>query len=165
MPTHNADLSRLSLSQLEALTGRTSRTIRKRLEGLEPIAQDGKTVWFSAREALPRIYQEGALDLSAERARLAKEQADAQELKNAQARRELVPAGETEELIIGLFSAVRARLLAVPTKAAQAAHAATSLSEAKAAIEAEITDALAELAAAEVRHRDSARASVAAEDC
>jgi hypothetical protein len=49
------------------------------------------------------------LDLNAERARLAKEQADAQELKNRQTRGELVPADEVE----GVWQAAAGRCRAI----------------------------------------------------
>ena len=58
MPTHGPDLSRLSLSQLAAISGRDRRTVRKRLEGVDPVAQDGSTLWFSARAALEAWREE-----------------------------------------------------------------------------------------------------------
>ena len=61
---------------------------------------------------------EKPLDLNAERARLAREQADAQELKNRVSRGELLPA---EEVVAGWEAAIgraRALLLGIPTSAA-----------------------------------------------
>jgi hypothetical protein len=58
------------------------------------------------------------LDLNAERARLAKEQADAAAMRNAVSRAELLPAGEVVEAMRQAFGACRARLLAIPAKAA-----------------------------------------------
>ncbi|WP_370049324.1 MULTISPECIES: terminase small subunit [Salipiger] len=54
--------------------------------------------------------------LSTERARLAKEQADAQALKNAKARAELVEAAEVERAWSDVLRQVRARILAVPSR-------------------------------------------------
>ncbi len=59
-----------------------------------------------------------ALDLQAERARLAKEQADAQELRNAATRGELVPRVDVVAGVQTAFAAARARLLGIPSKAA-----------------------------------------------
>lgn len=56
------------------------------------------------------------LDLTAERARQAKEIADGQALKNAQARRELLPAAEVEEQWGDICTRIRAALLAVPAR-------------------------------------------------
>ena len=61
---------------------------------------------------------EKPLDLNAERARLAKEQADAQDLKNRVSRGELLPA---EEVVAGWEAAIgraRSLLLGIPTSAA-----------------------------------------------
>ena len=57
-----------------------------------------------------------AANLTAERARLAKEQADAQALKNAKLRDELVDAAEVERVWSDTFRQVRARILAVPSR-------------------------------------------------
>ena len=61
----------------------------------------------------------GRGDLSAERARLAREQADGQAMKNAAAARASCCRGLTSTRTVQVvFGRVRARLLAIPTKAA-----------------------------------------------
>ncbi len=57
-----------------------------------------------------------AAQLTAERARLAREQADAQALKNGKLRGELVEAAEVERQWGDLLRKVRARILAVPSR-------------------------------------------------
>jgi phage terminase Nu1 subunit (DNA packaging protein) len=59
---------------------------------------------------------EKAAELTAERARLAKEQADAQALKNAKLRGELVEAEQVERAWSDVLRQVRARILAVPSR-------------------------------------------------
>ncbi|ROT99072.1 terminase small subunit [Histidinibacterium lentulum] len=54
--------------------------------------------------------------LTAEKARLAKEQADAQALKNAKMRGELVEASEVENTWADVLRQLRARLLAIPSR-------------------------------------------------
>lgn len=54
--------------------------------------------------------------LTAQRARLAKEQADAQALKNGKLRGELVEAAEVERTWSDVLRQVRARVLAVPSR-------------------------------------------------
>ena len=120
MPTQKADLSRLSITQLRELTGRHATTIRKRLKGLKPLAKDGRTIWYAPREALPLLFGIGGLDLTAERARLAKEQADGQELKNALARADLVLPDAMDRATIALATAVSSRLQAIGTRTAPA---------------------------------------------
>jgi phage terminase Nu1 subunit (DNA packaging protein) len=56
---------------------------------------------------------EEGLDLVAERARLAKEQADAQAMKNAEARGELVRAGPMTDAILGIIEVSKSRLAKV----------------------------------------------------
>lgn len=63
--------------------------------------------------------EEHTASLTAERARLAKEQADAQALKNAALRRELVAAADVERAWGDVLRQVRARILAVPSRVRQ----------------------------------------------
>lgn len=57
-----------------------------------------------------------AAQLTAERARLAKEQADAQALKNGKSRGELIEASEVERAWSDILRHLRARLLAIPSR-------------------------------------------------
>ena len=80
--------------------------------------------------------------LTTERARLAREQADAQALKNAALRRELVPAAEVERAWTDILRQVRSRVLAVPSRLRQAVALPA---DAVAALDRELRDALTEL--------------------
>jgi phage terminase Nu1 subunit (DNA packaging protein) len=97
---------------------------------------------------LPRIFGEEGLDLTAENARLAKERADAQALKNAELRGELVPASDQDAGLIGLATATQARILAVPAKVASECASETSPHGCQAIIERGLHDALNDLAEA-----------------
>lgn len=66
--------------------------------------------------AAGRGGEEHVLTLTGERARLAREQADAQALKNAVLRGEFVPASEVARAWSEMLRAVRSRLLAVPSR-------------------------------------------------
>jgi phage terminase Nu1 subunit (DNA packaging protein) len=68
--------------------------------------------------AAGRASSDGTASLVAERARLAREQADNQAMKNAQLRGELVPANEVEEANLAVHSAVQRRLLGIPKRVA-----------------------------------------------
>ena len=59
------------------------------------------------------------LELTAERARLAKEQADAMEIKNSTARGELVSALETEQTWSAAMIDMRSRFLSIPSRVRQ----------------------------------------------
>jgi phage terminase Nu1 subunit (DNA packaging protein) len=74
--------------------------------------------WLAQR-ALAAAGLKKPLDLESERARLAREQADAQELKNAQARGELLPANEVEGLWQSAAGRCRSILLGIPNSSAE----------------------------------------------
>lgn len=80
--------------------------------------------------------------LTTERARLAKEQADAQALKNAALRREMVPAADVERAWSEVLRQVRSRVLAVPSRIRQAVTIPAEVVE---QLDRELRDALTEL--------------------
>lgn len=164
MPTHRIDLDRLSLSQLTRLTGRAPATIRERLEGLEPVAQDGRTRWYEPQAALERIYGGSGYDLTAERARLAKEQADKLAMDNAETRGELVRGGSVESWLVSLLSGLVVRMRAIPAKAAPEAHGAASIAEVEAVYRRHQDEVLAEIADARFIAPAPAERAAAASD-
>jgi len=85
------------------------------------------------------------LELGAERARLAKEQADAKEMENAVERGDLVYIEKVGKDFEEQLTKVRNKLLAAPTKVAAEAHAAATVKEVREIIEAAIIEALDEL--------------------
>lgn len=95
--------------------------------------------------AAGRSNGEDGLDLVAERARLAKEQADAQEMKNALMRGELLKRGDVDAAVAAAFARVRARLISVPAKLAPVVMTMDGTAEAQAAIRDAIYEALREL--------------------
>ena len=106
--------------------------------------------------AAGRSAEYGSLDLTAERARLAHEQADAQEIKNSELRSGLIPSIEVEKYLVSLLSGVQTHLRGVPSRAAPLAYAAESAQEAKEIIERLQTEALQEIADALAGDRPTA---------
>lgn len=94
--------------------------------------------------AAGRGGEQGVLDLTAERARLAKEQADGQSIKNELARGTLVEAEAVKREWAGILRTLRSSMLAIPSRVRQtAAHlTATDI----ASIDREIRDTLKALA-------------------
>jgi phage terminase Nu1 subunit (DNA packaging protein) len=88
----------------------------------------------------------GNLELVEERARLAKEQADAKEMENAVSRGELVYIEDVAKQFERGLEKVRTKLLAIPSKIAPEVHACASVKEVQAVIESNIIEALSELA-------------------
>lgn len=87
----------------------------------------------------------GELDLVAERARLAKESADAKEMENAVERGDLVYIEDVAKQVENQLTKVRTRLLGIPTKVAPEAHASATVREVQSIIETAIIEALNEL--------------------
>lgn len=84
-------------------------------------------------------------DLAGERARLAKQQADAQQMKNEVSRGDLLPKGEMHIAVTDAFARVRAKLLAIPSKLAPLVFGALSIAEIRDKLTDVIHEALAEL--------------------
>jgi phage terminase Nu1 subunit (DNA packaging protein) len=109
------------------------RTVRAYVEHLRGVASG-------------RGGEEHVASLTAERARLAREQADGQALKNAVLRGELIRADEADRAWADFLRQVRGRVLAVPSRL----RAAGDLSGAEAeAVDRALRVALAELGQAE----------------
>jgi phage terminase Nu1 subunit (DNA packaging protein) len=95
--------------------------------------------------AAGRGGEDGVLDLTVQRARLAKEQADSQALKNATQRNEMVPAIEVERGWTTVCRRVRNAMLAVPSRVRQTLPHLTAYDAS--VIDREVRDALSELGA------------------
>jgi len=85
------------------------------------------------------------LELGRERARLAKEQADAKEMENAVERGDLVYIDHIVKQFESQLGKCKTKLLAIPTKVAAEAHASASVKEVQELIELAIVEALGEL--------------------
>ena len=84
---------------------------------------------YESPEALSRIFGGSGLDLTDERARLARQQADAQELRNAEARGELIPSADVEAALIAVTSPIARALDGLHIAAAPEIRAARSDAE------------------------------------
>ena len=116
MPTHKSDLTVLTLTQLGQLVGRKPETIRRMLDGLEPIRTDGRSRFYESRPALERIFGTDTIDLSRERARLASAQAGAQELKNEETAGRLLDRDEVIQTWSQRIIAAKSKLRSIPKR-------------------------------------------------
>ena len=87
----------------------------------EPVRTEGRSKLYDLRAIqLDRIATtssgDGDLNLTQERARLAKEQADKTEMDNAVRREELIESDEVVRVVGGLISSARSKLLAIPAQ-------------------------------------------------
>lgn len=112
------ELSTLNLSQLSILSGKTRDTVRRKLDGaLQPIGGDGRTKLYAAPAALGIIFGTGeGVDLTAERAKLARAQTEAAELRNAVTRGELIEASELMPQITMATTACKSAVQGTPNR-------------------------------------------------
>lgn len=113
-----------TIGRLSELTGRAVDTVTKRVSGLAFTAKGTRTRLFESQEALPLIYDMGeggatVRDLTAERARLSAAQANKVEMEVEVLRGNLFKGDDIRRDLGEMITAARARLLAIPTRAAQ----------------------------------------------
>jgi phage terminase Nu1 subunit (DNA packaging protein) len=150
--TGGADLCDLLRLSPAALSGLVQRELAVKLghDNYDLIETVGRYVEHLRGAASGRGSEEQALTLTGERARLARAQADAQELKNATLRGLLVPAIEVEREWSGTLRSLRSQLLAVPSRVRQRlGHLTTGDVD---AIDRELRDALAQIGGADADH-------------
>lgn len=144
-----------TLQQVAAHLGVSTKTvqdllangvIQKQARGEYDLDQCLKAYISRLREMAASRVGNGDLNLTDERARLAKEQADAKEMENAITRGDLVYIEDVAKRVEQSLAKVRTRLLAIPTKVAPEAAAADDPKEVQTLIERQIVEALNELA-------------------
>jgi len=113
-----ADLCNLLRLTPAALTGLVKRDLAVKLghDAYDLAETVGRYVEHLRGTAAGRGGEEQVLTLTGERARLARAQADAQELKNATLRGEMVPAAEVERTWSDALRGLRSQLLALPSR-------------------------------------------------
>ncbi|MGE3682053.1 MAG: hypothetical protein AB7G93_10030 [Bdellovibrionales bacterium] len=137
----------MSISQLIEFTGLNYKTIRKRLKPLTPVREDGRAKFYDTKGALPLLFPQNTTEMNHERLRLARAKADREEFELAIKRGDYWDAEGTLEDVGRQFTAVRARLLAIPNKAALLLARETEPSRCQKLVYNEICEALADLSA------------------
>jgi terminase small subunit / prophage DNA-packing protein len=153
-------LDEVTAAELSEWIGASERTVRE-LAGREIIVRTGRGKYrlqasVAGYVAHLREVAAGrgpatgpsALDLVAERARLAAEQADAQAMKNDVTRGLVVPVAVAAEDLGRRCARIRTRLLAIPSETAVRVQRAKTAPEAEAIIRDVIYEALEELSGA-----------------
>lgn len=135
--------------QAAAFLGVTTRTFQR--WGWKPHAEEGRQKLFDLREIAQKRYgdeaaQREVLDLTAERARLARAQAEKQELDLAERQGELIPAEAVVDTWADVLSAFRAKVLALASFAAGAAARGETVDSLADSVRAGLLAALGELA-------------------
>ena len=137
-----------SITSLSELTGLDRRTVKARLVDLDREEQ-GTSYLYKSDEALALLYgatKSAELDYQEERARLTHHQANKTELEEEVLRGTLVPSSAIESLLSNIFTAFRAKLLGLPTKAAPQLVIMADVIEAETLLRSFLYEALEELA-------------------
>lgn len=138
-----ADLFGISQQRVSVMVG--EGTLVRSGRSAYPLAENVQRYTAHLREvASGRGGEDEIANLTAERARLAREQADGHALKNAIARGELIPAADVSARWEDVARRVRGRMLAVPSRVrARLPHLALADVE---TVDREVRDALGDIA-------------------
>ena len=143
-------MSDLTVRELSELTGMSLPMVRPRLQGLPTKPGKANAVLYDSREALRALYVTDSggddLDLSQERARLAKAQANITEMQEAELRGELVRSGEVIAHWQAIITNAKTQLLGLPRRIGHLVLGVPTLGEVENVILAEIETTLHELA-------------------
>lgn len=145
--TQAADVALISVPRLKQLA-RSDDPPPQDVNGQYPARDFGE--WVKRRNLSGlTIGRDGeTYDLEAERARLAKEQADKTAMENEEKRGRLVDAEKVAAWWVQIVTNAKTKLLAIPTKAAPLVLGCKSLAQAKDVLEKLIHESLTELSAA-----------------
>ena len=141
------DLQKPTIAQVAAVLGCTGRWVAElRASGELPAAGAPMSKYVEAWVArhLPSGGADGDLDKEQQQARLAKEQADAKAMDNAERRKELASLPDMTAAVVGLITLAVSRLQQVPALVAKGDH------KLRTRIETAINDALEELSVTRV---------------
>lgn len=147
----------ITQSQAAELIGVTARRLRQIAQADDGPPQDANGQ-YPAREFgewMKRRHLSGltvgedgkVYDLEAERARLAKEQADKTAMENEEKRGRLIDAEKAAGWWVQIITNAKTKILAIPTKAAPLVLGCKSLAQAKDVLEKLIHESLTELSA------------------
>lgn len=103
-------------------------------------------------------------DYTTHRMRLTRARADIMEMEKAQMEERLIPAGDIEEAWLEASTNMRAKMLALPSKAAPEIFAAETLAEVKSLLKENVYEALNELTNIEIHVHNPIRSSDTSED-
>jgi phage terminase Nu1 subunit (DNA packaging protein) len=139
-----------SLRQLSDMFGKSERTLRAWLEGLEPAVRGGRGVAHQYYLEDVCRWRFGAasrgaseqLDGPHEKARVDKERADKLEMENAILRGDSLPAAEVEAEWVDAFTQIKTLILAAPRKAAPLVVGMSSMPEIEAVLNDILRDSL-----------------------
>lgn len=135
-----------SISALAVELGRDRRTVAAAVGTLTPMAREGKSDLYRLTDVLPLLLGEGKpTDFDDAKARKMAAEAELAEIELATKRGELVPVSVAITRVVDEYTAVRSKLLAIPSKMAPLVAAESAEAVCRALLLQIITEALNEL--------------------
>jgi len=142
----------VSVKYLCELLEKDPRTVKDRITHLDIIKKEGPAFLYNSKEAIEAIYlgkrqskEEVQNKLNEERARFEAARASKTELEYRKLNSELFDAQKVEQVWTDMVLAFRAKILAIPTKLAQAHHDKITKAEVQAYTSELVAEALEEL--------------------
>lgn len=156
MANSKVDLTKLSINQLETLTGVSYRKIKKILADIPPAETTDNAIFYKSREALCLIFEsqieKGSgesssekLDAIQEKAKLDKLKAELVELQVQERKGILVPSDLVEKTWSDRIIAFRQKVLGIPNRVAAPVAAISDPREIERKLDAVMREALSEL--------------------
>lgn len=145
------NILKMTQGDLSLISGVGERTIKMRLKNLQPVEGPTESVtYYDTKQALYIIFQlhdvnKNKLDLSDQRAKLAKAQTERQHMEIAKMKKEVVPLVDVTRVVEKEYSYVRAKILAIPSKLAQKLSGMDDPGEINDALEKEISSTLTDM--------------------
>lgn len=138
----------VNIDTLTKLTGSTRRTIQSKCVDLQPTIGRHNEHLYESKDALPlilNITKKNNKTLESERTRLASAQAEKTELEVEVIKGSLIPSANVEEVVNGMVSSFRSRMLSLPTKVSHVVVAMADPLAAEETIREHVNEALTEL--------------------
>lgn len=134
-----------SINALSVELKKDRALIGRLVSELEPAGKDGRAKLYWMSDVVLAMLERDDLDLTAEKARLAKEQADKHEIENAVRRGELIEAADALDTWGDQIANARAKILAIGHTVAPVVAAETDATACQELIDERAKEALGEL--------------------
>jgi phage terminase Nu1 subunit (DNA packaging protein) len=137
----------VNINQLMDLTGKSFRTIKKLLEPLNPVSEDGKARYWDSKEALKLLYPTHTSELAQENLKLERARREKAEIEVGELRGSLVPLADVTKAVEKEYGFVRAQIRSLPSKLAKPLAILSDAREVHTRLQEAVDECLTELTA------------------
>jgi hypothetical protein len=137
----------VTMNQLVEWTGKTFRTVKKRLDGLQPVRENGDIKYFDSKQALECLYPVTTTELAKENLLLERARREKAEIEVRELQGKLVPISDLAKTLDKEFAIVRAHFRALPSKLAKPLSMVTDPHEVQARLAEAVDECLSDLTA------------------